>query len=139
MPYEEWRQKCLDERPKDPSFAAFGWSSGSIVGMHPRWLFVDDILDEENTRSKREMEAVASTMKGNVLQTLNRPPGFNNVKNTEEPVCIVSYTPWYKDDFYAYLESTGIYHKMETPLIKESDSEAKGAFEWRGKYWQCAW
>lgn len=137
LPYNEWRQKVLDERPKDNSFVAYGWSNGGIVGMHPRWLFVDDILDEENTRSKREMMAVSSTMKGNVLQTLNRPPEWDN--NWKEPTAIFSYTPWYADDFYAYIESTGLYHVMETPLAQEASETAKGAFEWRGKYWVCAW
>jgi len=136
-PYDEWRQKVLDERPKDNSFVAYGWSNGGIVGMHPRWLFVDDILDEENTRSKREMNAVASTMKGNVLQTLNRPPEWDH--SWKEPVAIVSYTPWYADDFYAYLESTELYYQMETPLAKEANEGDKGAFEWRGKQWVCAW
>ena len=139
IPYEEWRQKVLDRRTKDNSFVAYGWSNGGIVGMHPRWLFIDDILDEENTRSRREMQAVSDTMKGNVLQTLNRPPDWDNVANWEEPVAIFSYTPWYADDFYAYIESTGLYHVMETPLIAPSDEKEKGAFEWRGKYWACAW
>lgn len=139
IPYEQWRQKVLDDRPKDNSFVAYGWSNGGIVGMHPKWLFGDDYLDEENTRSKREMKSVADTMKGNVLQTLNRPPEWDNTKNWKEPCAIMSYTPWYADDFYAYLESTGIYHIMETPLIEEAEETKKGAFEWRGKYWTCAW
>jgi hypothetical protein len=139
VPYPEWRQKVLDVHPKDNSFVAYGWSNGGIVGMHPSWMFVDDILDEENTRSKREMGAVSSTMKGNVLQTLNRPPEWDNTKNYKEPCAVFSYTPWYEDDFYAYIEATGAYHIMETPLIQESDKDAKGAFEWRSKYWTCAW
>lgn len=139
IPYDEWRQRVLDRRTKDNSFVAYGWSNGGIVGMHPRWLLPDDILDEENTRSKREMNAVSATMKGNVLQTLNRPPDWNNDKGWEEPCCIFSYTPWYQDDFYAYIESTGLYHVMETPLISPADEKDRGAFEWRGKYWTCVW
>jgi hypothetical protein len=139
-PYDEWRQRVLDERPKDNSFVAYGWSNGGIVGMHPRWLFIDDILDEENTRSKREMNAVSATMKGNVLQTLNRPPEWDGSKDWGDPVAIVSYTPWYGDDFYANLEATGQYYQMKTvPLAKEADPNQKGAFEWRGKHWVCAW
>jgi hypothetical protein len=134
--YGEWRQQVMDERPKDNSFVGYGWSNGGIVGMHPRLLLVDDILDEENTRSKREMKAVSDTMKGNVLQTLNRPPEW---EAWDDPCAIFSYTPWYGDDFYAYIESTGIYHVMETPLIKPSEETAKGSFEWRGKHWVCAW
>jgi hypothetical protein len=134
--YETWRQKVLDRRPKDNSFVAYGWSNGGIVGMHPNWLLPDDILDEENTRSKRELKAVFDTMKGNVLQTLNRPPDW---RNQDEPTAIFSYTPWYEDDFYAYIEATGLYHIMETPLISEAEPDARGAFEWRQKYWTCAW
>jgi phage terminase large subunit-like protein len=85
------------------------------------------------------MNAVSSTMKGNVLQTLNRPPDWDNTKNYEEPCAIFSYTPWYADDFYAYIESTGLYHIMETPIARETEEKTKGAFEWRGKYWVCAW
>ena len=131
--YQEWRQKVLDVRPKDNSFVGYGWANGGIVGMHPNWMFVDDILDEENTRSKRELKSVFDTMKGNVLQTLNRPPGES------DPTAIFSYTPWYEDDFYAYIESTGLYHVMETPLITPAQPEDKDAFEWRQKYWVCAW
>jgi hypothetical protein len=139
LSYSEWRQQVADERPKDNSFVAYGWSNGSIVGMHPRWLFGDDWLDEENTRSKREQKAVMDTVKGNILQTLNRPPEWDNEKAYKEPCAILSYTPWYKDDVYAYLESTGLYHIMETPLAREANHDEKGAFEWRGKYWVCAW
>ena len=139
IPYPEWRQRVLDVHPKDNSFVAYGWSNGGIVGMHPNWLLPDDILDEENTRSKREMNAVAGTMKGNVLQTLNRPPEWDNTKSWKEPCAVFSYTPWYADDFYAYIESTGAYHVMETPLIKEVEPGATGAFEWRQKYWVSAW
>lgn len=132
-PYDEWRQKVLDVRPKDNSFVGYGWANGGIVGMHPKWMFVDDILDEENTRSKRELKSVFDTMKGNVLQTLNRPPG------EDEPTAIFSYTPWYEDDFYAYIESTGLYHIMRTPLISPAAEGEKDAFEWRQKWWHCAW
>lgn len=136
IPYDEWRQKIQDRRPKDNSFVGYGWSNGSIVGMHPNWLFVDDILDEENSRSKRELKAVFDTMKGNVLQTLNRPPGMDG---KDDPTAIFSYTPWYEDDFYAYIESTGLYHVMETPLMNEAEPGQRGAFEWRNKYWTLAW
>jgi hypothetical protein len=139
LPYHEWRQLVADERPKDNSFVAYGWSNGSIVGMHPRWLFGDDWLDEENTRSKRELKAVMDTVKSNILQTLNRPPEWDNEKAYKEPCAILSYTPWYEDDVYAYLESTGMYHIMETPIAREAEPTDRGAFEWRNKYWVCAW
>lgn len=139
LSYNEWRQMVADERPKDNSFVGYGWSNGSIVGMHPRLLFGDDWLDEENSRSKRELKAVTDTVKSNILQTLNRPPEWDNDKAYKEPCAILSYTPWYEDDVYAYLESTGLYHIMETPLAREVDKDTKGAFEWRNKYWVCAW
>lgn len=139
LPYHEWRQMVADERPKDNSFVAYGWSNGSIVGMHPRWLFGDDWLDEENTRSKRELNAVMSTVKSNILQTLNRPPEWDNEKAYKEPCAILSYTPWYEDDVYAYLESTGLYHIMETPIAREVEKDTPKSFEWRNKYWVCAW
>jgi hypothetical protein len=88
VPYEEWRQKVLDDRPKDNSFVAYGWSNGGIVGMHPRWLFVDDVLDEETGRSKREKKSLFDTMQGNVLQTLNRPPEWDNTTGYKEPTAI---------------------------------------------------
>jgi hypothetical protein len=139
IPYGEWRQKVADERPRDNSFVAYGWSNGSIVGMHPRWLFIDDLLDEENSNSKRELNAVLRTLKGNILQTLNRPPEWDNNKAYKDPVCIMSYTPWYEDDCYSYLESTGLYHIMETPLAREAEKDTPKSFEWRSKYWVCAW
>jgi hypothetical protein len=98
---------------------------------------VDDIHDEENTASEREVDRVMRTLKGNILQTLNRPPDFEG--EWKEPTAIFSYTPWYSYDCYAYLEATGRYHLMQTPLITGADSETPGAFEWRQKYWVVSW
>jgi hypothetical protein len=131
IPYEEWRQKVLKERTRDAGFIGLGWESGSIVGMHPRVLFIDDILDENNTNSERELNAVQRSLTSNILQTLNRPP------DQEPPLCFVSYTPWYKNDCYAYLESTGVYKRIAvTPVVKEVDEDG---FVWRGKTYEIAW
>jgi hypothetical protein len=128
-----WSQKVLKNRTKDPTFVAMGWASGSIAGMHPHLLIIDDIHDEENTRSLREKTAVIDTLKSNILQTLNRPPGDNF-----EPLCIVVYTPWAKDDAYAYLESTGLYYQIRTPLFEPAADDEEG-FEYEGRRWRLAW
>jgi len=128
-----WSQKVLKNRTKDPTFVAMGWASGSIAGMHPHVLIIDDIHDEENTRSQREKQAVLDTLKSNLLQTLNRPPGDNF-----EPLCVVVYTPWAKDDCYAYLESTGLYHLIRTPLYAPVDETEEG-FEYEGRRVRLAW
>ena len=131
VPYEIFRQKVLEERPKDPSFIGLGWGSSKIVGMHPAWLFVDDIHDPENTRSELDMEAVKTTLKSNILQTLNRPPGM------KEANVIVSYTPWDKSDAYAFLESTGLYYQITSPIIVPP--REKDAFEYKGKQVSLLW
>jgi hypothetical protein len=130
-PYEEFRQDVLKERPKDSSFIGVGWASSKVVGMHPAWLFLDDIHDPENTRSQIEMESVKSTLKSNILQTLNRPPGM------KEANVVVSYTPWDKNDAYAFLESTGLYYQITSPITVPP--RKKDAFEYRGKQVSLLW
>lgn len=137
--YGDWRREVLRLRPKDPSLVAYGWSSGSIVGSHPHLLLIDDIHDEENTASEREVDRVIRTLKGNILQTLNRPPDLEEDGDWKEPTAIVSYTPWYPYDAYAYLESTGLYYQIETPLIEPARQGEDGAFQWRQKYWVMPW
>ena len=138
LDYGVWRQNVLRARPKDPSLVAYGWSSGSIVGSHPHLLLGDDWHDEENTASEREVDRVARTVKSNILQTLNRPPDLEG-DDWQEPTAIISYTPWYSYDTYAYLEATGLYHQISTPLISPANTGDEGAFEWRQRYWVMPW
>lgn len=133
IPYNQFRQKVLEERPKDPSFVGLGWGSAQIVGMHPTWLLLDDIHDKENTKSELEMESVKSTLKENILQTLNRPPGM------KEANVVVSYTPWDKNDSYAFLESTGLYYQIISPIVVPTKEEDRRSFDYRGKRVRLLW
>jgi len=84
--YGEWRQ--LNSTRKDPSFLGVGYKSRAIIGKRPDGvLLVDDILDENNTSSEREMENVEKILTGTIFPTM-----------TKDTWLIFAYTPWKDND-----------------------------------------
>lgn len=111
LPYEEWRALCARDKGKDPSLIGLGYLSRAIIGKHPTGLLVvDDIHDETNTRSARELELVTTVLKGTILPTL-----------TPETWQIFVGTPWTENDVLAYLKSTGRFISVATPVYKTKD------------------
>ena len=48
-----------------------GYKSRAIIGKHPTGvLLIDDIHDENNTRSGRELEMVRQVLAGTILPTV---------------------------------------------------------------------
>ena len=140
IPYEEW-SKIKTELLPDPSFVGYGYKSGSIIGSRVNGLFVgDDVHDEINTSSARQLQRVIKWY----TDTLS--PVF-----MEECWKIWNYTPWLTNDLYAYLETTGNYELCKTPLLVEIDKEDPKAELWPEdfrvplsgqyyyRYWPEAW
>lgn len=107
MDYGEWTR----QRSKDPTLVACGYTSSSIVSKHPSGvLLVDDIHDEKNTASARELQTVITTYNG-TIKPLSRP----NV-----PYHIMACTPWVKGDVADACKATGEYAVMKTPVYDEN-------------------
>jgi len=104
VPYGEFVRQRID---KDPSLVGYGYTSDQIIGKHPSlYLFIDDIHNEENTRSSREMEHVKRTYAGTLMPT--RKP--NN------PLTVLAFTPWTDNDTYHAAVATGQYMHTKTPV-----------------------
>lgn len=117
MPYTEFTKKTLQDHGRDPSFVGAGITSSDIVGKHPSvFLLLDDIHDENNTRSEREMDGVKSSLTANLLPTMSRPG--------EKPFIAVAYTPWKDNDAYAFLKNTELLDQVRTPVVRD------GVYAW---------
>lgn len=117
--YSRWSE-IKTEMPPDPTFVGRGWKSGSIIGSRVNGiLLVDDIHDQENTGSDRQLRAVKKFYTDTLNQVLMA--GVWEVWN---------YTPWKTNDLYSYVESTGAYELCVTPLLIEVDKDHEGAELW---------
>jgi phage terminase large subunit-like protein len=113
MDYAVWRTLCAQEKGKDPSFVGLGYKSRAIIGKHPtNLLLVDDIHDETNTRSARELEWVIKILTGTILPTV-----------MPETWQVVVGTPWRENDALAYLKATGLFISVSTPIRKNGRSQ----------------
>ena len=128
--YGAWVEKTMRDHVKDPSFAGSGITSASIVGMHPRWLFFDDIHDRQNSTFPRDRENVVATVRENVIPVITKPGG-------EKPFFGVSCTFWDKSDAYHILLETGLFQHIKTPILWYVETGGDAVFE--GKPVKLAW
>lgn len=125
--YDKWVEMTVQDHGRDPSFVGFGVESSSIPGMHPtNVLHVDDIHDDKNTSSPRELEAVLRAVRKNILPTMSRPG--------KKPFMQFQYTPWVDGDAYQEMESTGYFRHIKTPLYTEVSEGDAGAVDYDGKW-----
>ncbi len=119
IPYSEWAEIKTKLLP-DPSFVGYGYKSGSIIGSRVNGLFLgDDVHDEYNTSSPRQLigvkkwftDTLAPCIMGDALE-------------------IWMFTPWLDNDLYAYLEASGAYNLVETPLLIAVDEDDPRAELW---------
>jgi hypothetical protein len=96
-----------------------GYKSWAIIGKHPTGLLVvDDIHDENNTRSAVELAKVKKILRGTIFPTL-----------TPETRTIFIGTPWTENDVLAYVKSTGRFRSIKTPVVREQ--RGKAVLTWR--------
>ena len=106
MPYHEWARIANE---KDPSFVGLGYTSNAIIGKHPsNYLIVDDIHNEENTRSEREIEHVVKVYSDTITQT----------RTPHNPWMMMVGTPWTETDVMARAEASGGYAVTTTPVFE---------------------
>lgn len=115
--YDDWRTRVARTKGKDPSFVALGYKSRAIIGKHPTGLLlIDDIHDESNTRSARELETVVKILTGTILPTA-----------TASAWQIAVGTPWREDDALARLAATGRFISVSTRIFRSIPLPAVGA------------
>lgn len=107
--YAEWRALAAKLKGKDPTLLGIGYKSRAVIGKHPTGvLLIDDIHDENNTRSMRELEMVRQVFSGTILPTV-----------TKDTWQVVVGTPWVGDDILATLKATGRYLSVKTPVLRQ--------------------
>jgi hypothetical protein len=104
--YGEWLRQC----GRDPTFVGYGVGSDSIIGKHPNGvLLLDDVHNEGNTSSARELAKVISILTGTIFPTIDPESTW---------VCIVG-TPWVYNDTLGYVKATGNFVCIKTTVTKD--------------------
>ncbi len=121
---KEW-EKLIATR-KFGTFLGVGYSSNSIIGKHPTGLLIiDDIVNETNSSSERELSATLKILQGTIFYTI-----------THDTWTIVIGTPWKENDVIDYCKKTGEFVKVLTPAY--IDVDGKITYAWpseRGEEW----
>ncbi len=108
--YGQWRQ--MNAGRKDPSFVGLGYKSRANIGKRPFWLIVDDINDENNTSSERELMKVKKILMGTIF------PAANMAEWT-----IFIGTPWAESDALHYCLTTGEFGHIKIPVYEVVNGE----------------
>lgn len=99
-PKDPWTQsKLVVQRPmgiRDPSLTAIGYR-GKLPGSRLNWLFVDDLLNMENTSQSEMREAVITWFLNTVLSR----------RDVQGARCVVSNTPFHPEDLTYELQKSG--------------------------------
>jgi len=92
-PGKVWTQTNLEvKRPgniKDPTLAAYGMDSKGIVGSRLDWIYVDDLLNFENTRTKDQRDKVAEWFDSSLI---------SRIEGHSEGRIGVTNSAWNQDD-----------------------------------------
>ncbi len=125
MSYEDWRG--INTKRKDPTLLGLGVESKTLIGKHPDGLLLlDDILDEDNTASVRQMSGIATKVTGTILPFIveddTKPKGQQVITWT-----IIIGTPWQEDDVYQDIKDTGEFICSKIPIMVECE-EGEGTF-----------
>ena len=116
LDYGEWRRL----RTKDPSFVGYGYKS-KIIGHHPRGgILIDDIHDEENSASDRELQRVKKLFSGTIIPMAN--PTEEGGATT--PIGLVG-TPWTRQDVLMTAKASQQYRWLTIPA-----RDADGVLAW---------
>lgn len=110
--YAEW----IREQGKDPTFVGYGYDSSVVIGRHPNGvLVVDDINNQNNTTSVRELERVNKVLTSTIFPTIDP---------TQTWIIFVG-TPWVRDDAIDYVKKTGRFVSYVKPIAEDKDGKPK--------------
>ncbi len=119
--YDEdvWLNKM---RSRDPSLLGAGYKSSIIIGKHPRrFLWIDDIHNNRNTRSSRELMAVKETYAKDI----------RNIR-TKDTIVLWSFTPWVYEDLYYMVKKNKRFYHIFTPVT--TSGQWPGESVWPTEY-----
>ncbi len=120
IPYEQWRD--MNAKRKDPTLLGVGYKSRAIIGKHPDGvLVVDDIHDENNTVSERELANVRKILTAVIFPTTMG----------DETWKVFVGTPWVENDALHYAAATGEFSHVSTPVYREN---GKSIYTWPQKF-----
>jgi hypothetical protein len=117
--YGEW-SRMVSVR-KDPTLAAMGYTSNALHGYHPSIaIWLDDLMDDSNAYSAREMQRLKRIISGTILpmRLINRPR------------VIISGVPWTSEDAIAAAEATGMYVVTETWVTSDGKWPTEEHITW---------
>ena len=117
--YTRWRK--MRAVRKDPTLVAMGYRS-QIIGKRPWFLLMDDINDEKNTASERELRKVKTTLKGTIFPAANQSEWM-----------VYIGTPWNESDALHYCLQTGEFDHIKIPVQSE-DEDGKIIYTWPEMY-----
>ncbi|MEK6256557.1 MAG: hypothetical protein N2C13_04465 [Chloroflexota bacterium] len=110
MNYAEWRRLCASTKGKDVTLVGLGYRSSAVIGKHPTGLLViDDIHDENNTRSAVELRNTLQIFKGTILPTI-----------TKETQIIIVGTPWTETDILSFAKTSEEFVQARTEVERGS-------------------
>lgn len=113
--YGAWLSMCSADHLSEPSFLCSGITSRDFIGKHPsNGQYFDDLHDEGNTRSQREMQEIVDIVEKNIVPTWTRPDS--------RPVLGVACTLWSPNDAYHALLKTGMFKHVKTPICVPADN-----------------
>lgn len=115
MEYADWRE--LNSKRKEPTFVGLGYMSRTIIGSrYDGIMVIDDICDQNNTSSEREMENMLESLRGPILSRAKK-----------ECWRIVVGTPWVEGDALDYIKNTGLYKHIKIPVWRNVPEDTEGA------------
>jgi hypothetical protein len=127
--YGAWIQQCVADHLAEPSFLCSGITSRDFIGKHPsNGQYYDDLHDEGNTRSAREMQEIVDIIEKNIVPTWTRPEN--------RPVLGVACTLWNEKDGYHALLRTGLFKHVKTPICLPVEDTTTQVGE---KRFDCFW
>jgi hypothetical protein len=117
----------MNAQRKDPTLVGVGYKSSEIIGKHPDGVMViDDIHDEGNTSSARELAKVLKILTGTIFPTM-----------LPETWKVFIGTPWVDNDTLRYVAAIGEYLHIKTPVYLVDELNGKDEFE--GRKIRLAW
>ena len=112
--YGEW-SRMVSIR-KDPTLAAMGYTSNALHGYHPSIvIWLDDLMDDANAYSAREMQRLKRVISGTVLP----------MRLINHPKIVLSGVPWTQEDAIAASEATGTYKVVQTWVTIDSKPDGE--------------
>jgi hypothetical protein len=123
IPYDKWKQSIAKRR--DNTLVGLGYSSRSNIGKHPDGvLMIDDIMDENNSSSDKELQGVLQVLNGTIFYMM-----------TSTTWVVFVGTPWVVGDVLDYVKNTGEYIATKIPAFWDKDGIVYAWEKERGESW----